>query len=176
MNVINVKTLALYAISLLLLPITTNAQNNVNGKRPDSVIISRLPKLGNASDILRNSRSNIDKEPKFLVTSNGFSITQNNKRNFIVYEFTGLKASDMKSSIISKLTTMFKSPKDAIHTISDNIISVEGYSSNVFRYNGYSCDILFNLTIEFKDGKIRYNYPVIVENVCRFWSYWHVAS
>ena len=56
---------------------------------------------------------------------------------------------------------MFKSPKDAIHTISDNIISVEGYSSNVFRYNGYSCDILFNLTIEFKDGKIRYNYPVI---------------
>ena len=71
---------------------------------------------------------------------------------------------------------MFKSPKDAIHTISDNIISVEGYSSNVFRYNGYSCDILFNLTIEFKDGKIRYNYPVIVENVCRFWSYWHVAS
>lgn len=175
MNVINVKTLALYAISLLLLPITTNAQNNVNGKRPDSVIISRLPKLGNL-DILRNSRSNIDKEPKFLVTSNGFSNTQNNKRNFIVYEFTGLKASDMKSSIISKLTTMFKSPKDAIHTISDNIISVEGYSSNVFRYNGYSCDILFNLTIEFKDGKIRYNYPVIVENVCRFWSYWHVAS
>lgn len=103
MNVINVKTLALYAISLLLLPITTNAQNNVNGKRPDSVIISRLPKLGNASDILRNSRSNIDKEPKFLVTSNGFSNTQNNKRNFIVYEFTGLKASDMKSSIISNL-------------------------------------------------------------------------
>ena len=56
---------------------------------------------------------------------------------------------------------MYKSPKDVISNIGDNIISIEGYATRVFKYNSYSCDILFTLTIEFKDGKVRYNAPNI---------------
>lgn len=100
-------------------------------------------------------------KPEFIVTDYGFSNKQNPERSFIVFNFPGKEKSTLMSSIYSKLTSMFNSPSDVIKKIGDNIISVEGYSSNLFNYNGYSCDILYTLIIEFKDGKIKYNHPVI---------------
>jgi hypothetical protein len=60
---------------------------------------------------------------------------------------------------------MYKSPKDVITTLSDSMIQLEGYAAGVYgKYAGdtyYKRDVLFNLVIQFKDGKVRYNAPAI---------------
>lgn len=112
-------------------------------------------------EVLHSNVSNIVSTPKFTISTLGFSNTQNTSRPFIVFEFNSLDSSSMKAAVLSELSSMYKSPKDVISNIGDNIISIEGYATRVFKYNSYSCDILFTLTIEFKDGKVRYNAPNI---------------
>lgn len=159
MKIVKGKIIALSI--LCILSITTKAQNNKDKKIRDSVI-TKLPLSDNTFDFFkRSSSTNKTLSPEFIITSYGFSNTQDPNRSFIVFQFAGRKAVDLKSSIISKLTTMFSSPKDVINNISDNIVSIDGYAKNVFYYKGYRCDIQFNMTIEFKDGKIRYNNPII---------------
>lgn len=100
--------------------------------------------------------------PKFTINDFGFSNNQDPTRTFIVFVFNGKDANTLKSSIFSKLSSMYNSPKDVINKIGDNIISIDGYASRVFTYqNEYLCDILFTMTIEVKDNKVRYNNPVI---------------
>ncbi len=100
--------------------------------------------------------------PKFTINDFGFSNNQDSTRAFIVFVFDGKNASTLKSSILSKLSSIYNSPKDVINKIGDNIISIDGYASRVFTYKDeYLCDILFTMTIEVKDNKVRYNNPVI---------------
>lgn len=112
-------------------------------------------------EAFRNNTSKTESTPKFTISVSGFSNNQDPSRSFIVFEFSSLTSNKMKAAVLSELSSMYNSPKDVISNIGDNIISIEGYATRVFKYNSYSCDILFTLTIEFKDGKVRYNTPNI---------------
>ena len=128
------------------------AQNRLPAFEPRELKVSEMKKSSNSTKV---------NTPQFTISKNQFSNTQDISKPFIVFEFEGLKANAMKGAILSKLSEMYKSPKDVIANISDNIISIEGYDKRVFKYNSYYCDIQFILTIEFKDGKVRYNNPII---------------
>lgn len=84
---------------------------------------------------------------------------------FVVYEIPGMSASELKSSALTTLSSMYKSPKDAITPLSDNMIQLEGYAESVFFKESENVklkhDILFDIIIQFKDGKVRYNAPTI---------------
>ena len=90
-------------------------------------------------------------------------ISKQSYDGFVVYEIPEMSASDLKASVYTTLSSMYKSPKDVITTLSDNMIQLEGYAAKVYgKYAGetyYRRDILFNLVIQFKDGKVRYNAP-----------------
>ena len=85
--------------------------------------------------------------------------------DFVIYEVPGKSASELKTSVYTALSTMYKSPKDVITSISDNMIQLEGYAKGLYRKftdsASYNRDILFSIIIQFKDGKVRYNIPTI---------------
>lgn len=95
----------------------------------------------------------------------GEFVSQQSQEDFVVYEIPEMSASELKASTYTVLSSMYKSPKDVITTLSDNMIQLEGYATRVYgKYAGdtfYNRDIQFNLVIQFKDGKIRYNTPTI---------------
>lgn len=97
--------------------------------------------------------------------STGEFISQQGQDGFVVYEVAGMSASELKASAYTVLSSMYKSPKDVITTLSDNMIQLEGYAAGIYGdYTGdtyYRKDVQFNLVIQFKDGKVRYNTPTI---------------
>jgi hypothetical protein len=112
---------------------------------------------------------------KFSLETGDF-ISQQGYENYVIYEIPEMTASELKSAVYTILTSMFKSPKDAITSVSDNILQLEGYSPSLFEgrisfnYKTIFNHIIFGLVIQFKDGKIRYNTPslkyihMVVEN------------
>lgn len=97
----------------------------------------------------------------------GRFLSQQSQEGYVVFEIAGMSASELKASVYSVLATMYKSPKDAITSLGDNMIQLEGYAAGVYgKYTGdtyYERDIQFNLVIQFKDGKVRYNTPVLTQ-------------
>lgn len=97
--------------------------------------------------------------------STGSFISRQTSEDFVVYEVPSMSASELKTAVFTILSTLYKSPKDAITNISDNMIQLEGYASRVYYTkagdDSYGKDILFDMVIQFKDGKVRYNKPIV---------------
>lgn len=99
----------------------------------------------------------------FGFTKAVFISNQNSENDYVVFEVPDMSASELKASVFTTLSSMFKSPKDVITNISDNMIQLEGYGERVYS-SGTEYgrkDVAFSIVIQFKDGKVRYNKPVI---------------
>ena len=101
----------------------------------------------------------------FGFNSRGIYSAQDETKDYAVFEMPNLSATQIKAALFSKLSSMYKSPKDVITNISDSIIQLEGYASNVYYdiRESASCpaDFSFTMIIQIKDGKVRYNIPII---------------
>lgn len=101
---------------------------------------------------------------KFVYTKEmkGF-FNNTDQKDFVVITAPGKSASDIKSSIISTLSSMYSNPSKVISTLGDNIINVTAYASDAFQYllanelHHYS--FTYNIKIEIKDGKIKIESP-----------------
>lgn len=95
----------------------------------------------------------------------GEFISKQGTGDYVVYEIPNMSASELKSAVYTTLSSMYNSPKDAITNLSDNMIQIEGYKENIYYFVAgsdiYFNDISFNMVIQFKDGKVRYNRPTI---------------
>lgn len=105
----------------------------------------------------------------FKFDSRGIYSAQDSNKDYIVYEVPTAKASDLKASVMSAISELYKSPKDVLTNLGDNIIQLETYASNVYstkvKEDRYFNDISYSIIIQFKDGKVRYNAP----NVKQIW-------
>lgn len=94
-----------------------------------------------------------------------FISLQSSNNGFVVYEIPNMSASELKASVFTTLSSMYKSPKDVITSLSENMIQLEGYAEGIYGTDVagdyYRNDIAFALIIQFKDGKVRYNSPNI---------------
>jgi hypothetical protein len=101
----------------------------------------------------------------FDFSDGSFKSKQNPTNDFVVYEIPDMKVAELKAAVYTALSSMFKSPKDVISNLSDNMLQLEGYASDVYSTKAgdywYSHDLVFDLVIQFKDGKVRYNIPTI---------------
>lgn len=84
-------------------------------------------------------------------------------KDFVIITAEGKSASDIKSSIISTLSSMYTNPSNVISTLGDNIINVTAYASDAFikpfgDTNMYY-SFTYNIKIEIKDGKIKVDSP-----------------
>ena len=95
----------------------------------------------------------------------GVFLSRQNYDDFVIYEIPDMSASDLKGAVFTALSSMYKSPKDVITSLSDNMIQLEGYAVDVYYSKAgeysYGCDLSFNIIVQFKDGKVRYNVPTI---------------
>lgn len=101
----------------------------------------------------------------FQFDDNGIHSKQDPSKDYVVYEVNGVAASDLKAYVMSAISELYKSPKDVLTTLGDNMIQLETYASRVFSTGGgsdtYPHDISYSIIIQFKDGKVRYNAPNI---------------
>ena len=86
--------------------------------------------------------------------------------NYVIYEIPKMTTSELKTSVISAIGTIYSSPKDVINSVDDNLIQLTGITKGFKRTSkiigeSYKTQFIFNLVIQFKDGKVRYNAPVI---------------
>ena len=94
---------------------------------------------------------------------NGF-LNETDKKDYVVITAPGKSASDIKSSIMSTLSSMYSNPSKVISTLGDNIINVTAYASDAFQHP-YTSDsnshysFTYNIKIEIKDGKIKVESP-----------------
>lgn len=116
---------------------------------------------GNAFSQTAESQNNKNCRFKF---SGGKLVSCQGYEGYVIYDMPEMTESELKSAVYTVLTSIFKSPKDAITNVSDNIIQVEGYSPSLFESKTSSGTsilqhLIFSLIIQFKNGKIRYNTP-----------------
>lgn len=102
---------------------------------------------------------------KFIYSKerDGFFNNTDNK-DFVIITVPGKSASDIKSSIISTLSSMYANPSKVISTLGDNIINVNPHVSDAFQksYGGnflWLYSFLYNIKIEIKEGKIKVDSP-----------------
>ena len=119
--------------------------------------------LGSVSAFAQTDESQNNKNCRFKFTEGKLVSCQGNE-GYVIYDMPEMTESELKTAVYTVLTSIFKSPKDAITNVSDNIIQVEGYSPSLFESRTSSGSrvlqhLLFSLVIQFKNGKIRYNTP-----------------
>ena len=99
---------------------------------------------------------------RFGFDSRGIYSMQNANNDYIVYEVPGMSASDLKGAALSAISSHYKSPKDVVTSLGDNIIQLETFASSVYVSKAkYPHDMSYSIIIQFKDGKIRYNIPTV---------------
>ena len=109
----------------------------------------------------RNSKCNFD------FNSGAFYSNQDKRRDFVIYEIPQMNSKELKTAVYTILSSMYTSPKDVITSLNDDMIQLESYAKNVssgyVKDKDYKYDMVFNIVIQFKDGKVRYNVPNITQ-------------
>lgn len=96
-------------------------------------------------------------------------------KKYVIITAPGKSASEIKSSVMSSLSSMYSNPSRVISTLGDNIINVNGYTQDAFGKpfagNTQYFSFNYNVKIEIKDGKIKVDSPnfsnITRKEVCR---------
>lgn len=141
------KRLLMILVVCLPLSIVSNAQTKKPVKRTTKTI-AKTPKEPSANGM-------------FKFYSDGL-FHETDKKDYVIITAPGKSVSDIKSSIMSSLSSMYTNPSKVISTLGDNIINVNAYYSDVtikdvIYMKHYS--FTYNIKIEIKDGKIKVDAP-----------------
>lgn len=100
----------------------------------------------------------------FTLTPQGFVNADEQTKTYVVVEMQGTQA-ELYAKAKTAVTSMWNSPKDAMSYNEPDIIVVNGYSNNAAHFKKWGRDNIFGmvyrLQIQFKDGRIRIDAPVI---------------
>lgn len=111
----------------------------------------------------------------FTITPNGF--ISENKEQFVIIEIPDEKQEVLYKNVLNALSTMYNNPKEVLSLVEGQSITVTGYEKKVITdkvklsplqigQSTLQYDLSYTLSIQFKDGKIRYNSPTFE---CRRW-------
>ena len=129
-----------------------------------SVVVNAQTKktIRKTATTVKKASSTPSANGKFKFSSEGF-INDTDQKDYVVITASGKTSRDLKSSIISTLSSMYSNPSKVISTLGDNIINVNGFASDAFvtdaviSFKHYS--FTYNIKIEVKDGKIKIESP-----------------
>lgn len=146
---------------------TVSAKTNAKAEE-EAIAKAQAEAQAKAAEAARIEKNN--EECYFGFDSRGLYSGQNPNNDFIIYEIPNKSASELKAATISAVASLFKSPKDMVTILGDNIILFERYVPKAYYfytgYGGFRFDILYSQIIQFKDGKVRYDIP----SVKQIWS------
>lgn len=102
---------------------------------------------------------------QFKLSINGFVDSNDVSKDYIVYEIKEKNQERLYTDVLKFINTSFKSPKDVINEVQAEMITISGFQPEKIgigkimgMYAGVY-DLRYNITIRFKDGKIRIDAP-----------------
>lgn len=99
----------------------------------------------------------ISAQQKFELTPQGF---KNNSESNIVIEIPQKTAAELFKKVKLHLTATYKSAKDVLSEVDNEMININAIARNSIRRNNmHVFDMNYTLTIRFKDDKIRIDAP-----------------
>ena len=112
----------------------------------------------------------------FTVTPNGF--ISEKKEQFVIIEIPDQKQEVLYKNVLNALSTMYSNPKEALSLVEGQTITITAYETDVIidkvklspiqiGLSTLKYDLSYTISIQFKDGKIRYNSPAFE---CRRWT------
>ena len=100
------------------------------------------------------------------LTCNGFVDDKNKEKNYVVVTFDSLSQKKLYTEVLKFITTSFKSPKDVLNEVENEMITIRGVQlkkigigMRVGKAYTFVYDIDYNITISFKDGRIKIDAP-----------------
>ena len=107
---------------------------------------------------------------KFELTAYGFVDSTNINNNYIIVPFEGKSQKDIYNLALSALGKTFVSPKDRISHVEYSQLNLNGIIANATNLNRMGMklyfDLYYNIILEFKDGRMKINGPII-NNIVR---------
>lgn len=95
---------------------------------------------------------------------------ENPDKDFVVYEFKGIKAHDLYSKALTAITSLYVSADNVTNNVEDKMINIHGVQEDkicIKQLGVVSCfDMSYNLVFRFKDEKLRIDVPIINDIVC----------
>ena len=123
------------------------------------------PTINTSVDENKNTGASTNSNCKLVFNYGGLASAQSAHPEYMVYDVKDMTASELKASVLNTISSMYKSPKDVVTNLSDNMIQLEAYMPRVFYKrtgsSSYPIDFIFTWTIQFKDNKIRINVPSV---------------
>ena len=107
---------------------------------------------------------------QFILTKDGMVDEKDPSKNYLIYNYEGKTANELYISVITALTNYYVSAKDAISKVEGKIISINGIESGGICYGNFmgGCnrrfDLIYTISIDFKDNKIRINSPLVAKS------------
>lgn len=112
--------------------------------------------------IAKTSCSRLNYNNRFLIQSSGNCKTNDNK-NYCVEYFEGKSAHELFSKFKTAITLLYKSSKDNISFVDDEVISINAYSKKDFYWKeNYTLNMNYVIKFMFKDGRVRVEAPTIL--------------
>lgn len=100
---------------------------------------------------------------QFVLTTEGF-INDGTNKNFFVYNFDGRSANDLYTQAMIAVTSLYHSSNTVANKVEGEIININGSGTiQVKRLMTFDYTMDYNLIIKFKDGRIRFDAPIISE-------------
>lgn len=101
----------------------------------------------------------------FELTARGFVDSTNTQNNYIVVPFEGKSQTEIYNLALAAMGKHFASPKDRISKVEYSQLNINGTIPNVTNLNRMGLklyfDLYYNLILEFKDGRMKINGPII---------------
>lgn len=151
LNLSNMKKLLL--ICLVMIPMLSYSQaKKVNGARRTTP--TRTVK-----------KTQVEKaKPIFTIPSFNFSsmgnLSTSEGKEYVVYELEGWKQKELYDKMVLGISKLFTYPDKVMTKVENELITVNGYESEAFRWSVIYVSYYYSIKFQFKDGKIRID-PVI---------------
>lgn len=107
---------------------------------------------------------------QFILTKDGMIDEKDPSKNYLIYNFEGKTANELYISALTVVTNIYASAKDVVSKVDGKIISINGAESRGICYGKFigGCnrcfDLIYTMSIDFKDNKIRINTPIIANS------------
>lgn len=88
---------------------------------------------------------------------NGFVDAKDSTKNYVVLDFPKMSKVDLYKKTLTYLNSLYQNPASVISAVDGESITVNGMADNFkTKLYWYKYDYRYNITLQFKDGKIRF--------------------
>ena len=100
-------------------------------------------------------------------------VTENGDKDYHVVEFDGKTANELYEGVLKWVNENFKNPDIVANSIENSMINIHAFYNDAYLYSNqglgfkYYAKVDVNYIIKFKDGKIRFDCPVVNEMYIR---------